>query len=340
MNITDIFPDGTLKYVASTNGGEWFSPCPWCGGDDRFRVWPNHPKANGGRYWCRSCERSGTAFDLLKQFSQLDNWEILRLLGKDNSDGIIDSTHGTVMTSKGVKPVFPLVWQERAAWFIADCAERMVPDSKGLEYAMSRHLTSETIAMFEIGWNPQDKWELRDRWGFALDERESSGGKKVWLPKGLVIPCKYAGQVSGIVIRRKDWQKNSLEPKYVVTSGGTIGLKIFSNSGRPVIVVESALDAILLWQEVRDLVDVLALGTARRNIDQATQNYLNNAPLVLVSLDYDETGMRAAKAWRQYRNAQYWPVPEGKDIGDIADKHGLIRQWVELGIRQNLVAGS
>ena len=28
----------TLKKVAATDGGEYAGPCPFCGGDDRFRV--------------------------------------------------------------------------------------------------------------------------------------------------------------------------------------------------------------------------------------------------------------------------------------------------------------
>jgi len=48
--------DTQVKKVAGTAGGEWAGPCPWCGGNDRFRLWPNsdHP-----RYWCRGCDRRG-----------------------------------------------------------------------------------------------------------------------------------------------------------------------------------------------------------------------------------------------------------------------------------------
>jgi DNA primase len=44
--------DTRLRRVASTNGGEWAGPCPWCGGTDRFRVWPYAARP---RYWCRQC---------------------------------------------------------------------------------------------------------------------------------------------------------------------------------------------------------------------------------------------------------------------------------------------
>ena len=42
--------DARLRKVASTRGGEYAGPCPFCGGRDRFRVQPRR-----GRWWCRGC---------------------------------------------------------------------------------------------------------------------------------------------------------------------------------------------------------------------------------------------------------------------------------------------
>ena len=54
--LSTIGADTVLKKVSSTNGGEYAGACPWCGGEDRFRVWPEE-----GRFWCRSCEKRGDA---------------------------------------------------------------------------------------------------------------------------------------------------------------------------------------------------------------------------------------------------------------------------------------
>ncbi len=51
---------GSLKRRASTNGGEWAGPCPLCGGEDRFRVWPTPPDGKPGA-WCRQCQAGGDA---------------------------------------------------------------------------------------------------------------------------------------------------------------------------------------------------------------------------------------------------------------------------------------
>ena len=57
MNLVDLIGrDTTLRKVASTHGGEYAGPCPWCGGEDRFRVWPY---ADRPGYWCRQCGKNG-----------------------------------------------------------------------------------------------------------------------------------------------------------------------------------------------------------------------------------------------------------------------------------------
>lgn len=67
--------DVPLKLAASTNGGEYAGPCPFCQeGEDRFRVWPQHPDHGGkGRFWCRVCDLSGDAGDFLKYRDGLES---------------------------------------------------------------------------------------------------------------------------------------------------------------------------------------------------------------------------------------------------------------------------
>src|SRR5437764_6759257 len=51
MNLLELLTrDTRLRRMASTRGGEYAGPCPFCGGRDRFRVQPEQ-----GLWWCRSC---------------------------------------------------------------------------------------------------------------------------------------------------------------------------------------------------------------------------------------------------------------------------------------------
>src|SRR5660397_129690 len=69
------------KPVGSTGGGEYAGPCPWCAGDDRFRVWPSQGEA--GKYWCRGCGRSGDAIQYLRDFRHMTFPEACSFLGRE-----------------------------------------------------------------------------------------------------------------------------------------------------------------------------------------------------------------------------------------------------------------
>jgi DNA primase len=64
MSLHDLIAAETpLRWVADTRGGEYAGPCPWCGGRDRFRVWPEADKPG---YWCRQCGKHGDAIQYLR----------------------------------------------------------------------------------------------------------------------------------------------------------------------------------------------------------------------------------------------------------------------------------
>ncbi len=55
------------KWVASTNGGEYHSACPKCGGKDRFFIQPTKQMKNCvGYYQCRRCGIYGDTIQFCK----------------------------------------------------------------------------------------------------------------------------------------------------------------------------------------------------------------------------------------------------------------------------------
>src|SRR5919108_6123521 len=70
-----IGSDTTLQKKAGTHGGEYAGLCPWCGGRDRFLVWPH---AEPPRYWCRQCNRKGDAIQYLRDRHHLTYLEAYR----------------------------------------------------------------------------------------------------------------------------------------------------------------------------------------------------------------------------------------------------------------------
>ncbi|WP_243363843.1 hypothetical protein [Fundidesulfovibrio terrae] len=97
--------------------------------------------------------------------------------------------------------------------------------------------------------------------------------------------------------------------------------------------VESELDAALISQEAGDIATAVALGTARGKPDDAATAILNAAPVILVALDFDEAGKAAWPWWKEeFRTSVPWPVPVGKDVGDLLGIPGLMRAWIEKGM--------
>jgi 5S rRNA maturation endonuclease (ribonuclease M5) len=83
--------------IKRKTNNEYSSPCPACGGKDRFLIWPeqsNNGKYTGGRFWCRQCSIGGDAINYLKTFRNYSYVEACSELGITiNDNNIIDSYH-------------------------------------------------------------------------------------------------------------------------------------------------------------------------------------------------------------------------------------------------------
>ena len=55
--LNELFEQHGL-HARHESGGEWSSPCPACGGNDRCRIWPEKNEGRG-RFWCRQCGAQG-----------------------------------------------------------------------------------------------------------------------------------------------------------------------------------------------------------------------------------------------------------------------------------------
>jgi replicative DNA helicase len=67
-----------LTKKANTDGGEFAGACPFCGGKDRFRVWPQTDK-----FWCRGCNQKGDSIAFVRTLKQLNYKEACELVGKE-----------------------------------------------------------------------------------------------------------------------------------------------------------------------------------------------------------------------------------------------------------------
>jgi hypothetical protein len=85
----------------------------------------------------------------------------------------------------------------------------------------------------------------------------------VHILRGIVIPWLLDGQLWQLKIRT-----NRQQPKYLAISGGHPCLFGADTLvvGEPAILAEGEFDAMLLWQEVGDLIGVATLGSCNRGV--------------------------------------------------------------------------
>ncbi len=160
----------------------------------------------------------------------------------------------------------------------------------------------------------------------------------MWIPKGLVIPTydRSAGELSKLKIRRSDWQAGDKLPKYVEIAGSMQTPSVYGDpKSRPIVVVESEIDAILLQQCAGDLCCSMALGGASKRPDAEGHRLLVQASAIVFSLDVDSAGAIAYRWWREvYQNIKVCPPPVGKSPGDAFLRGIDLRGWVGLALLQ------
>jgi len=285
--------DVALRLVVKNgrrSGPEWAGPCPFCGGKDRFRVWPEH-ECGRGRFWCRNdtadahgCGASGDAVAYLRKRG-LSWQQAMREIGfvydpsyeRPQRDAVAPP-HSPPVGGRTVPDVVAPseLWQERAGVFV-DWTHELLMGNRGepvRDYLRERRgLKAETLRAFRVGANPYDAYEAVHLWGLET-------GKKVYLSMGLVLPgLNEDGQVWHVQVRRP-YRKPSPSPsqreggqfigdalydvwhrvpgwqpqvKYMSVRGG-VQVMMFGldklRFERPLLVCEGELDAMLAWQEI------------------------------------------------------------------------------------------
>lgn len=341
-SINSIFPLTGSK-LKGGSPPEWAGPCPRCkDGDDRFLTWPDT-----GLFWCRQCDWKGDEIQFLHDTEGLSYVEACDRLGVEpktysSSKKEIIRSPEDAAAGRGRWEPKPAVlpndqWIAQASVLVDQCAKYINKDKQGMEYALSRGLTPETIKKYKIGWNPGDLYLPREGWGFEPEKNPETGKlKKQFVSKGLIIPTIAYGSVVDIKVRRYPWAEAEGMGKYIAVSGGSGGPLVLSG-GPVVVVVESEIDALLVAQEAQILATVVALRSASNRPDlETTTKLLRPAPLILIATDCDEAGAKAWMWWKENfpTNSFRWPVPIGKDVGEMVEAGVPVKDWVKAGISE------
>jgi len=308
--------DSNLRRVASTDGDEYAGPCPFCGGHDRFRVWPNaaHP-----HWWCRQCGKRGDAVDYLREREGLTYQEACERLGAVSVIGAYRQEREVIpaVATEAARPT----WKPGAALaVVSECEAALWTEAgaKARDWLHGRGLADDTIRAWRLGYNPTDGRRLHG----------------LRIPRGIVIPCFVDGAVQYVKVRRPVPPLPG--PKYQHVAGGKpalFGLDRLSWQ-RVAVICEGELDAILLHQEAGDLVDVVALGSKGTHPALPWLARLLTASRWLVALDCDADD--AAAWWGEFspRVRRVRPL-QGNDVTEFHQAGGDLRAWVVYHLERN-----
>lgn len=318
--ISEEMARGGLPMQRSGNGH--CSPCPTCGGRDRFYV---TYKANREFYKCRQCGAHGDAIQFLRSFrgfcfadakAEVERYQREKGPAQSPSDNIDRDA-----------------WERAAARLLAE-AQQNLRDSPAAQEALlkSRGITPESAARYGLGYLPEGRAFSRS--AFGLPE-VSPRADSFFVDAGLVIAVRTGGRATGIMFRR--------DTPYNGESYHTLpGSRLFPwvDVGKYwwiVFVVESYLCGMLFAQETQHRYTTVALGSAsKRNFGEA-EALLREADVIFVALDSDDAG--AKQAWTfwetNFPQAVRCVIPKrfGKDPTDACRAGMKLADWAAAGLR-------
>jgi DNA primase len=313
------------KRTSATQGGEYHSTCPdpCCGGKDRFILWPEK-----ARYWCRQCKKSGDPIQFCRDFMGLTYFQACEKTDKRLNEY---SFYPPIYTKPIFAPKQTVIpsrkWQSQASDFVTKSHQCALKSSEAMNQLKNRGFTLDTIKKFQLGWNDFNRRDASNLWG--INEKNA---KDVWLPPGIVIPAFFEERVMKLKIRRSAIPQGD-DRKYVIVTGGRNSPSFFGQiPHRPIIILESELDSILVHQFAEDLCACIAIPAG--NMPDAWGNQiLRAAPKLIFSMDFDEAGKKTFPFWKSlYPQIKTWPVPRGKSPGNAYELGVNLREWVIAGV--------
>lgn len=318
--------DTRLRKVASTRGGEFAGPCPFCGGRDRFRVQPEQ-----GLWVCRQCSEEGRWQDGIAYVMKREGSgfrDACRRL--DLQENCTKLHHAEAPAPARIEPPNAL-WQARGRAFVAYAQEQLWNrEGRGaLTYVRGRGLDDKTIRRNKLGFNPKALRLRPELWGL--------GGGPVYLARGILIPGHFGADLWYLKIRRPVWGDaldrligRGGDRKYGQLRGGRPALFGAGNlRGRDLaLVLEGEFDAMLADQVAGDLVGAVTLGSASGGPSPEVLWALRDARRVLVAYDADKPGQQGAARWLDKSPRARLLQPPAKDVTEYHQAGGDVRAWI------------
>ncbi len=339
------------RRVSSAKGGEYHSPCPGCGGKDRFHIWPEQNNGEGS-FWCRGCGKGGDAIQFLRDFSGLSFREAAQKVGRELAP-VNSYISREIPTPKKKAPWVPDIkerptnvdnpetWEEHAAKFVEHCHKALLQSANNMEWLGCRGINKESVIKWKLGLHEtkgmRPAFRPRTSWGMKGGNNPKTGRPFMFvLPAGIVIPwMDDQGRIQRLRIRLGKVDPQDPRKKYHAVCGSIMNSFITHRNTSIYVVVETELDAVMLDELGGDLVGVVAVGSSHAKPAGLAGEAVLKAKQVINALDYDQAGANAGRWWSvNIPHTIRRPVPFGKDPGDFYQESGrqMVRRWIMNGL--------
>lgn len=314
----------------------WLCPFHDDGRNPSFGVTPDD-----GRFKCFGCGAVGNVIDYIILRDDLPANDIrgaATTLGVEPMDDSLPATR-----KAKTEPVYnppPENWQDKALDLVYDCQHRLFKEEgeKALAYLHKRGFVDETIWEWVLGFQPQARrFEPLADWGIVpVDD-----GKRhtMWLPRGITMPC-FADQgevLRYVKVRRAVQDRHGAKYAKLAIPQGCSSAGLYGadkiTGHRVLFLDEGEFNALAVWQEAGDLVDVLATGTAsiRPETLRPFWGMLMAYTPILTRFDPDTAGGRSSSRWQAFSaRVRMVETPSGKDPNEFHQNGGSVRDWLQF----------
>ena len=365
MNVLDLYiQDG---HKARRAGHEYQGPCPGCGGNDRFCIYPKQ-KNEEGTYHCghgkggNGCGKGGDIIQYLRDFRGMTYKDACNYLGKSTGNGIgraqyapikrprsaRNAKHAHVVAKHPDRVADRAKWQEKGLKFVDHCHKALLAKKNTQLYLGLRGITMASIIKYRLGWHAGVERNGKDclpafrpwpSWGLRPEKKENGKYRCIMLPAGVVIPYIVDGSLHRLTIRLAEPDPRMPKKKYHYVIGSMRDVWLSNPSARAHVLAEAELDCIAADEAAGDYVGTIGPGGTGNRPDVVAHDQIRRSGCLLDAMDYDGPGAAAGKFWRLTYPSAYkrWPVPAGKDIGEAVSRGVNIRAWILAGLPAALV---
>lgn len=318
---------------------EYTAACPLeRDGEDRFQLVPDQRRPGRWWWWCRQCKEHGDDVDLYCRLTGATKRDALKAFGlaadPRERQGHRPAVRRAVAPPRPSHPkerLPPPEWQESARALIAEARDALMKSSASSLKAQleRRNLSVLEAADMGLGWIHRGMYIPAEKWGLP-------SGKKLWIPRGLLVPVYRRNGILRIKVRLVDQEDmdRSGGAKWRMVRGSCIGPLVRGQAGGMLIITESELDALQVHARAPDGVAVAGMGSASWPVTDDALPHFQKARRILVSMDRDEAGGRATSRFMDaFPNAVPYLPAAAKGPGDMPIS--LMDAWIAHAVNMD-----